>query len=103
MLTYRLIRGERVVEMKVKDLIEKLKQFDENQEVMLGEYQRYGSDFAYDIGKLQIGKLEPMYSKCDNSKYLFIILGQQYGTIKDDDDFEDDESDDDADFRDIDG
>ncbi len=79
--------------MTVREIINYLKQFDGNREVVVGEQQRYGSDFAYnieDINKYPFNDWDNNYIADDErEKVVVITLGRQIGTIDyyyDDDD-----------------
>lgn len=61
----------------------------ENKEVVIAEYQNYGSDWAYNVNDIDAGT----YSDFDNNNYdeddnepncVRIILGKQIGTMQDD-------------------
>ena len=66
--------------MTVRDLIEELENFDDDQEVVIGMQQNYGSDFAYTI--LDIEELP--VKDWDNEKEDMVVLtmGRQFGTVK---------------------
>lgn len=71
----------------VKEMINWLKDFDEDMEVLLGEEQRYGCDFAYNIRDIN----ERPFTEWDNfgtpvrrdedKKAVVITLDRQIGTI----------------------
>ena len=66
--------------MKVRDLIEKLEQFDGDTEVRIGMQQRYGSDFAMHIvSDIDEFKISSFYGK----DYRAVVLteGNQCGTV----------------------
>lgn len=76
--------------MTVRDLIEMLEEFDEDMEVCIGMMQRYGSDFAMDIcDDVEIHKINSFYG--DNYKAVVLTEGSQIGTVKYDDEDEDEE------------
>ena len=61
----------------------------EDKEVIIAEYQTYGSDFAYNVSDIDEGT----YSNFDEDNYdedddepncIKIILGRQIGTMQDD-------------------
>lgn len=61
----------------------------ENKEVVIAEYQNYGSDWAYNVNDIDAGT----YSDFDNDNYdededepncVRIVLGRQIGTMQDD-------------------
>ena len=74
--------------MKVRDLINKLEQFDSDTEVRIGMQQRYGSDFAMHIvSDIDEFKISSFYGK----DYRAVVLteGSQCGTVGYDDEEED--------------
>ncbi len=66
--------------MTVRDLIEELENFDDDQEVVIGMQQNYGSDFAYTIYDTE----ELPVKDWDNEKEDMVVLtmGGQFGTVK---------------------
>lgn len=66
--------------MTVRDLIEELENFDDDQEVVIGMQQNYGCDFAYTI----YGTEELPVKDWDNEKEDMVVLtmGKQFGTVK---------------------
>ena len=82
--------------MTVKELINTLKavvedygEEYEDMEVVIAEYQTYGSDFAYNVSDIDAGT----YTDCDNMNRnedddepncVKIVLGRQIGTMQDD-------------------
>ena len=76
--------------MTVGELIGMLKEYDEDAEVVIAEYQRYGCDFAYDVGEVSKGR----YNNWDGDSYeedgtcVQIVLGSQIGTMIGDDEDE---------------
>lgn len=61
----------------------------EDMEVVIAEYQTYGSDFAYNVSDIDAGT----YTDWDNMNYdedddepncIKIVLGRQIGTMDDD-------------------
>ncbi len=66
--------------MTVRDLIEELENFDDDQEVVIGMQQSYGSDFAYTICDTE----ELPINDWDNGKEDMVVLtmGRQFGTVK---------------------
>ena len=83
--------------MKVSELMEMLSAYDDNIEVMIGNYQRYGSDFAYEINGIEDKMVFASYWSGEvdtNRKVIFLLEGSQEGTMaapEDDDDIFDDE------------
>ena len=84
--------------MTVGELIRWLQEFDDDVEVVIAEYQSYGSNFAYDIGDVS----NTRYSNWDDDDdtqddwdaddsergrtCVQIVLGSQIGTMTGDDD-----------------
>ena len=66
--------------MKVKDLIEILETYDENQEIVIGMKQNYGTDFAtkvtYDIEERKIRSFWGA-----DYKAVVITQGEQLGAV----------------------
>lgn len=61
----------------------------EDMEVVIAEYQTYGSDFAYNVSDIDVGT----YTDWDNMNHdedddepncIKVILGRQIGTMQDD-------------------
>ena len=75
--------------MTVKNLIEMLQQYDEGTEIMIGKYQRYGSDFAYEIKRIEDRKVFSGYFDGENSNVIFLLEGSQEGTMADADETDD--------------
>ena len=76
--------------MTVRDLIEMLEEFDEDMEVCIGMIQRYGSDFAMNIcDDVEKHKIRSFYG--DDFKAVVLTEGEQIGTVKYDDEDEDEE------------
>lgn len=69
--------------MTVGELINWLKDFDRDAEVIIAEYQSHGCDFAYDVGEVEDGQ----YNDWDDEdseepkECVQIILGCQIGTM----------------------
>lgn len=83
--------------MTVKELINELKELVEdygeeyeNMEVVIAEYQTYGSDFAYNVSNIDEGtytdwdNMNPNNEDDDEPNCVKIVLGRQIGTMKDD-------------------
>ena len=82
--------------MTVKELINALEavvedygEEFENKEIVIAEYQNYGSDWAYNVNDIDAGT----YSDFDKNNYdedddepncVRIVLGRQIGTMQDD-------------------
>lgn len=66
--------------MTVGELKEILEDYDENQEVCIGMYQIYGSNFTYDINDIEVNDLDSFYG--DNKENVVMLIeGEQSGTI----------------------
>ena len=78
--------------MTVRELINELENYDDDQEVMIGQFQTYGSDWCYTISEVEEHDVNGLYGD-DMDDVVLILEGRQDGTIKSDDD-EDDEWDD---------
>lgn len=69
--------------MTVGELIDLLKDFDPDTEVVIAEYQSRGCNFAYDVGEVEEGQ----YNDWDDEdseeprECVQIILGSQIGTM----------------------
>ena len=69
--------------MTVGELINWLKDFDRDANVIIAEYQRRGCNFAYDVGEVEGGQ----YNDWDDEdgeeprECVQIILGSQIGTM----------------------
>jgi len=75
--------------MTVKGLISWLQDYDEDTEVMIGMYQRYGSDFAYTIDQIEDSKEFRGFYGDDKEDVIFLLEGEQCGVIADKDEWED--------------
>lgn len=76
--------------MTVRDLIDYLEGFDEDMKVVIGQRQRYGTDFAYEIYDITEQIYEGFWG--GSSKVVSINMGEQMGTIDydaDPDDYDD--------------
>lgn len=74
--------------MTVRDLIDTLKGFDDDMEVVIGMQQRYGCDFAMDIdGDIEERKVSSFY--WDDYKAVVITEGCQCGTVDYRDEYDD--------------
>lgn len=81
------MKGENT--MTVKNLIEMLQQYDGNTEVMIGKYQRYGSDFAYTIKGIEDDKILSGSFGDDREDVIFLLEGSQEGTMAEAEEFDD--------------
>lgn len=94
--------------MKVGRLIAELKEFNEDAEVVIAEFQDYGSDFAYGTSEVNVFHVDK-FSGSGTIPCVAIVMGRQFGTpIKEEHDenfdeldelyrwYEDDEDDEDC-------
>ena len=80
--------------MTVREMINELEQLvedcgDDTMEVVVAEYQSYGSDWAYGISEVDTGTYSNFYEdnydeEDDEPNCIKIILGRQIGTMQDD-------------------
>ena len=72
--------------MTVGELIDLLKDFDRDAEVIIAEYQRRGCSFAYDVGEIEYGSYDDWededYDYEDGKWCVEIIMGSQIGTMR---------------------
>lgn len=72
--------------MTVGELINWLKDFDKDKEVVIAEYQKRGCSFAYDIGEIGDSRYDDWedddYDYEDGKKCVEIIMGSQIGTMR---------------------
>lgn len=78
--------------MTVRDLIDILKTYDDDMEVMIGMKQTYGSDFAMDI-EYDIGEHHIHAFYGEDYKAVVITEGSQCGVVDYDDEEDYDEED----------
>lgn len=75
--------------MTVKDLINELKNFEEDMPVRIGMIQNYGSNFAMNIiDDIEEHTIETFYGK--NYKAVILTEGNQIGVVSYDNDEEED-------------
>ena len=69
--------------MTVSELISILEEYDGDTEVVIAEYQRYGSDFAYAIGDVADGTYDNWDGDSidEDGTCVMISLGSQIGTM----------------------
>lgn len=67
--------------MTVGELKEILEEYEEEQEVYIGQYQNYGSDFTYDIESVEVNDMRSFHGN-DKDNVVLIIEGTQSGTIR---------------------
>ena len=68
--------------MTIGELINALEGYDEDMEVCIGMYQRYGSNFTYDIcDELEVNGINKFYGE-DIDEAVMLIMGTQMGSIK---------------------
>ncbi len=80
--------------MTVREMINGLEQLvedcgDDTMEVVIAEYQTYGSDWAYSVNDIDVGTYSDFYEDNydeddDEPNCIKIILGRQIGTMQDD-------------------
>lgn len=71
--------------MTVRELINWLEEFDDDQTVMIGMYQNYGSNFAMNISEVTEAKCDKFYEFEDDDEYIvYLIEGRQVGVISED-------------------
>lgn len=66
--------------MKVKELIERLSEFDGDKTVCVNDSTRYGNAYAYDVRFVRNAELSP-YWVDENEAVVSIRLGEQIGTV----------------------
>ena len=66
--------------MTVGELIHELQRFSEDEEVYVGEYQDYGSNFVYDVTDVERNGISKFYGK-DVKSAPMLIMGSQCGVI----------------------
>lgn len=71
--------------MTIEKLMQKLSQYDPQTEVYLGKYQRFGSNFIYDIKTIEEKTLEVWWEN-KRKKAVILIEDEQMGTITDEQD-----------------
>lgn len=72
--------------MTVAELRNMLSDYDGETEVMIGMYQRYGSDFAYALDEIEDTKSFSAFFGGDNDDVIFLLEGEQIGVIADKED-----------------
>lgn len=74
--------------------------YDDEQKIVIGEYQHYGSNFVYNIcNDVEENGINKFYGKSIKDGVVMLILGNQIGTIKQYDDDDDDEDFEDENFE----
>ena len=66
--------------MTVRDLINRLEDFDDDMEVCIGMQQNYGSDWAYgicDADELEVNN----YDRNEEEARVVLTMGRQFGTV----------------------
>ena len=66
--------------MKVKELIERLSEFDGDKTVCVNDSTCYGNAYAYDVRFVRNAGLSP-YWVDENEAVVSIRLGEQIGTV----------------------
>ena len=73
--------------MIVRDLIDALKQFDDDMEVRIGMIQHYGSNFAIELSDdIEAHQIEGFYG--EDFKAVVLTEGEQIGVVNYDDEEE---------------
>lgn len=74
--------------MTVNELINLLQDFDGDTEVVIAEYQNYGSDFAYEIWDVSKTRYDNWNDDAldEDGTCVQIAMGSQIGTMCDDED-----------------
>lgn len=67
--------------MTIGELINVLEGYDEDMEVCIGMYQRYGSNFTYDVCDVEVNGINQFYGE-DIDEAVMLIMGTQTGSIK---------------------
>lgn len=67
--------------MTVRELIEELENYDDDQEVIIGMQQNYGSDFAYTIPSGGVAELPVTDWDRDKSDMVVLMMGRQFGIV----------------------
>lgn len=67
--------------MTVGKLKEILEDYDENQEVCIGMYQNYGSNFTFDIRCVEVNDVKEFYGDT-RKNVVMLIEGSQAGIIR---------------------
>lgn len=72
--------------MTVGELIGLLQDFDDDTEVVIAEYQNYGSDFAYEIWDVSKTRYDNWDDDAmdEDGRCVQITMGSQIGTMCDD-------------------
>ena len=66
--------------MKVWELKDMLDDFDEDDEIVIGMYQRYGSNFAMEIDEVNDYGINYFYGE-DKEHVVVLTQGNQIGTV----------------------
>ena len=67
--------------MTVRELIDELKNYDENMTVIIGEIQDYGSNWAYNIPEVSELSYDDFDSEEGDEACVVITQGRQIGTV----------------------
>jgi hypothetical protein len=74
--------------MTVGELKQRIEEYNDDTEVMIGVYQNYGSDFAYSVDEIEDEKMLRAFYGDDEKDVIFLLEGYQCGTMADADDWE---------------
>lgn len=67
--------------MTVSELIEELQQYDDDTEVVIACFQARGTDFGYNVGRVEPVTLSP-FDGDDKVQVVAIVEGYQEGSIR---------------------
>ena len=70
--------------MTVRELIEELEQFDEDEVVCIGMFQNYGTDFVMEIAEIEAYGIHNWDDRDDDHRVI-LVEGRQFGSISDED------------------
>ena len=66
--------------MTVRELINELERFEDDDEVCIGMYQNYGTNFVMEINEVEESRIHN-YDDEDDDYRVMIIEGRQFGSI----------------------
>ena len=66
--------------MTVGELIYELQKFNEDDEIYIGEYQNYGTDFAYSLRNVETNDISSFFDN-DIKSAPILVMGSQLGAI----------------------
>lgn len=69
--------------MKVRELIDRLSEFDGDKTVCINDSTRYGNAYAYDVRFVRDAELSPYFSDDDETEEVVSIrIGEQIGVVE---------------------